>query len=91
LKILYNYLHDIPFKIRHRKGNVIVLDRIKPSYCNICKRIHEHENGYVIVIDDEQIWYSCRRGKGIMLYNNFVVLNEDNGDKFNEYTIKVIN
>jgi hypothetical protein len=91
LKILYNYLHDIPFKIRHRKGNVIVLDRIKPSYCNICKRIHEHENGYVIVIDDEQIWYSCRRGKGIMLYNNFLVLNEDNGDKFNEYTIKVIN
>lgn len=37
--------HDTTaFKIRLQKGNITYLDRIRPSYCKLCERIHEHEN-----------------------------------------------
>jgi hypothetical protein len=36
------------FVIREVKGHMTVLDRIRPSYCNTCHRIHESENAYLI-------------------------------------------
>jgi hypothetical protein len=32
------------FKIRMQKNGITYLDRIKPSYCKLCHRIHENEN-----------------------------------------------
>ena len=32
------------FKIRIQKDGITYLDRIKPSYCKLCHRIHENEN-----------------------------------------------
>lgn len=39
---------DNNFKVRERRGAMIILDRVYPSYCQICKRIHESDGGYII-------------------------------------------
>ena len=49
-----------PFVIREVQGNVISLRRLRPSYCFICKRIHEHENPYLLVIGMD-VHFCCRR------------------------------
>lgn len=37
------------FTIRQTLDNgIVTLNRIKPTYCNLCDRIHEHENAYMI-------------------------------------------
>lgn len=36
------------FRVRSQKGNAIFLDRIRPSYCTICKRVHNSENIAII-------------------------------------------
>lgn len=36
------------FRVRSQKGNTIFLDRIRPSYCAICKRMHDSENIAII-------------------------------------------
>jgi hypothetical protein len=32
------------FKIRSKRGGITYLDRIRPSHCNLCNRVHDHEN-----------------------------------------------
>jgi hypothetical protein len=43
-----NAIFDDAFRIREVKKDIIYLDRIRPSYCDICKRIHDHENAAII-------------------------------------------
>ena len=55
-------LHDplFPYKFIETKGKLISLKRMRPTYCNICKRRHETENPYLIVIGRD-IYFHCRR------------------------------
>lgn len=43
---------------------VIILQRLRPSECQICKRVHEHENPFLIVNGDGNIYFDCRRRTG---------------------------
>jgi hypothetical protein len=36
------------FGVRRNMGNMTLLDRYRPSYCDRCNRVHEHENAYVV-------------------------------------------
>jgi len=36
------------FIVRKTIGNLIVLDRISPSFCDVCKRTHDNENAYIV-------------------------------------------
>jgi hypothetical protein len=36
------------FIARKVLDNLVVLNRIHPSFCDVCKRIHEHENAYMV-------------------------------------------
>lgn len=36
------------FKVRSQRGNAVFFDRIRPSYCVICKRVHDSENIAII-------------------------------------------
>lgn len=36
------------FTVRKIVGNLIVLDRVVPSFCNICKRVHDSEGAYIV-------------------------------------------
>lgn len=58
----YNYkkksCKTIPygFVVRKTLNNLVVLDRIASSFCDICKRVHHNENAYIV----GQRFY-CRR------------------------------
>lgn len=39
---------DDAFVVREIKDNMTLLDRIRPSYCKICNRIHDKENAAII-------------------------------------------
>jgi len=45
-----NVGENIPrgFKIRKTVHNMVILDRVRPTYCNQCRRVHNKENGYMI-------------------------------------------
>lgn len=36
------------FIVRKTIGNLIVLDRIAPSFCDICKRVHDSDGAYIV-------------------------------------------
>lgn len=59
LKIVNKILKD-DFTILDINDTCISLLRLKPSFCSICNRIHEHENPYVYVKDDI-VFFNCRR------------------------------
>jgi hypothetical protein len=62
------------FKIRKNgiKGNMIICDRMLPSYCQQCNRIHELENPFIIVNEDKnKIYLYCRRNNKATTYNIF--------------------
>ena len=51
-----------PFKIGEIKGGLITLRRLAPSFCQICQRVHEHENPYLTVVGpDRKVYFYCRR------------------------------
>ncbi len=52
---------NFPYKFQKVQKSLIVLKRIKPSKCQICQRIHDHENPYLVVNNDNNVYYHCRR------------------------------
>jgi len=50
------------FKIRDKVGNLINLDRTRPSECPISGVIHERENAYLKMRQDGHVMFCCRRG-----------------------------
>lgn len=57
---VFSYLNS-----QENNGNLLVaFRRLKESYCNECKRVHEHENPFVVVSGiNRNIYYYCRRRK----------------------------
>lgn len=49
-----------PFEVREVKGNIISLRRLRPSWCNMCGRSHEHENPYIMIVGND-LHFCCRR------------------------------
>jgi hypothetical protein len=60
--IFYNKIEyiDIHYKIRSQSNNLILLDRLQGSFCNLCSRFHEHENPYILIINSS-FKFCCRR------------------------------
>jgi len=42
------------------RGSYILLKRIRPSFCIVCNKVHEHENPYVYILKDVA-YMNCRR------------------------------
>lgn len=61
-----NYNVKNIYKIRSEfiLNNKINLDRIRPSHCNLCNRIHESENAYCTFNENNIIFYCGRNEKG---------------------------
>ncbi|SHO33279.1 DNA helicase/primase [Cedratvirus A11] len=66
MRFCRNRIRDFPFRKRSVEGNMIMLQRVHPSLCPGCKRIHENENPY-IKINVIDIYFVCRRGRPIYL------------------------
>ena len=59
----YSY-GDFSFQeCKEKNGNLlIVLRRLNPTYCEICKRVHESENPFITVTGDfRNVVFYCRR------------------------------
>lgn len=57
-------LAQLPYKMTGIKGGLVMLKRLKPSTCRICKRVHELENPFLIVVKRAigyQVYFHCRR------------------------------
>lgn len=66
LKIFYSVFSESDFSylnVLETNGNLIItFRRLQASFCQECKRYHEHENPYVTVTGIERnIYYYCRR------------------------------
>lgn len=71
------------FKIRNNKinNNMIICDRINPSFCQKCNRIHEKENPFLIINKSRnEIYFYCRRNKEPSIYsiNPYIIDNNRN-------------
>ena len=51
------------FIIRKVHKNIINFDRLKPSYCKFCNRIHEKDNTLYLSISDDKVYKSCIKCK----------------------------
>jgi hypothetical protein len=55
------------FRIRGKRKDphtlitCVSLTRIRPSYCPLCKRVHEHENAYLVVQPNGSFTWKCWR------------------------------
>jgi len=74
---------NFPFIVRDVKGSIISLKRLKPSFCKICERVHEHENPYLLVIDDN-VYFYCRRNTDKNLPLGKININLGGVDEFLE-------
>nr|QBK92314.1 MAG: DNA primase [Pithovirus LCPAC304] len=54
------------FEVREVSGHIISLRRLRPSFCKICKRVHEHENPYLLIVG-EHVYFCCRRSETKLL------------------------
>lgn len=48
------------FRFSSVQGGMILLKRIRPSFCIICQRQHEHENPF-LTVSNNQVYFHCRR------------------------------
>lgn len=48
------------FKLLNMKGSMVLLKRLKPSFCKICDRIHESENAFLF-FSKMGCFLNCRR------------------------------
>jgi hypothetical protein len=54
--------HKFPYNVQEVKGSLILLNRLQPSMCRICNRIHDTENPYLVVVGRERkVYFNCRR------------------------------
>jgi len=51
-----------PFKPLGVKGGIIMIKRLRPSFCSVCRRTHQHENPFMVVID-QNVYFHCRRAR----------------------------
>ena len=62
-----------PYRFKGISGPIVMLERIKPSMCRICHRIHEHENPFLLIVGEERnVYFNCRRSPQM---KNFVLVN----------------
>lgn len=67
--LAFSMLSDKHFYTIKDITNVIILKRLKPSYCVLCERIHQNENPFITIFKDN-VYFYCRRnieGKRIKL------------------------
>ena len=53
------------FSVRGIHNNIVMLNRLKPSYCEVCLREHQNENPCLLIIGNKQaVYWDCRRSDG---------------------------
>lgn len=60
---------SFPYRLTGVKGNLMILKRLRPSMCQICRRRHDHENPFMVVgapneSGERPVFFHCRRAGG---------------------------
>jgi hypothetical protein len=69
--ISLNFSGETFFEITNIIDNLIITKRTKPSFCELCNRIHEHENPFLVITKNNLLLYSCRRNDIIVVIGKF--------------------
>lgn len=65
-------IDDLPYVVGEIRSGLVLMRRVKSSFCNVCNRIHETENPYLIFSKKGNVYLDCRRnekGKKLKLGN----------------------
>ena len=55
---------DFPYALKEVKGGLILLKRLRPSYCFLCKRTHDKQDPYLVIKQtDNSVHFGCRRNE----------------------------
>ncbi len=78
LKILdKKFDNDFPFSLlKIDDNNNYIFSRIKPSFCPICKRIHDNDNAFITNKNNEIKFYCRRNYKNYISLDNLELLEE---------------
>jgi len=68
-----------PYTYSSVENGLIILKRERASKCQICDRIHEHENPFLIVKNNGELFFNCRRSDKSLYIGN-VNINPDDQD-----------
>jgi hypothetical protein len=60
LILMKEVMHDPPFAFKTKQDGLLLLERLAPSMCPLCYRIHEHISPYMFTVYDKLYW-DCRR------------------------------
>lgn len=52
---------NFPYRFDRVDSSFVLLRRVKASKCKMCKRIHQHENPYLLISEDLNVFFHCRR------------------------------
>lgn len=61
LQLMASYVDESSLAFREIKSGMIMLKRLRPSFCRLCCRQHEHENPFLTIDRRGGVWYHCRR------------------------------
>lgn len=71
---------NFPYRFEKVDSSLVLLRRVKASKCKMCNRIHQHENPYLLITEDLNVFFHCRRAPpNKKLYIGS--LNQDEKDK----------
>jgi arginyl-tRNA synthetase len=65
IMIEINNIHDYKknvFMLNHIIDNMLILKRIKPCFCFVCKRVHEKQHPYIFMTNNK-LFFHCRRSQ----------------------------
>lgn len=79
------------FVVEEVKGGLILLKRLRPSYCNLCHREHHNDNPYLTVRENGDVYFHCRRatndnGKYQICHIDGIVVNKDSSSNYSVET-----
>jgi len=56
----------LPYSILKIESSQIILRRLRPSYCQMCSKVHDKENPYIFLVVDDfmyKVYFNCRRNQ----------------------------
>lgn len=47
------------FEISAINGSLVSLKRLTPSKCSLCRRVHDHENAFLVIKENGDVYFHC--------------------------------
>lgn len=61
---------DESFDFGKNEGSLICLIRKRPSKCKLCKTIHDKTHPFLLIYENRDVWFYCRRAQDANIISN---------------------